>query len=1396
VSDIRFSWERFWHPRGFSLNLSDDGYLPDPNSRSGRILNPELVSLSKIYEEKALVLLGDPGMGKSTVLSDQESLLKSKQTDASDRHLFLNLRSYLTDSQLTADLFDSPTLKEWLTGTHTLYLYLDSLDEGLLSIKVLAAFLMDKLKKLPPERLKIRIACRTVEWPNLLEKGLAEWLGEETVKYYVLAPLRKADVEESARSSGLDVTVFLDQVEFSGVVPFAIKPVTLKFLLALSGKQGRLPSSQIDLYLEGCRELVVEKSESRIAAREIGQLSTDQRLAVAARIAASMVFGNRNAIYVGTSPSESSDEDVLLCDLSGGHETDNGTRFAVSESEIRETLNTGLFSTRGQNRIGWGHQTYAEFLAAWYFKKHGVRLSKIMNLIAHPGDPAGKIVPQLGETAAWLGGMIPEVFQAIVRVEPDLLLRSEVATGNSQQRAALVRALLQLYEGETAFDRDREHYKNLSHPGIASQLRPYITDKTKGVIVRRVAIDIAESCNVQSLNEAFLAVVLDPSDNLDIRVQAAYAIGRIGDDATRKRLKPLVAVDTSDDVRDELKGSVLRALWPSNITAAEIFPFLRPPRYEGFIGAYRLFLSSELVQSLTPEDLVPALQFISNLSQPRHEMDTSLESLMDGIVIKAWENMDVPGVTDALAKFVAARLRHHAEVIKGRLDKTDHLTFLQDENKRRRLLKAVLSAVAEDSDSEGSGLIFTHPPIVRSEDFHWLISYLDQNPKKEIQSVVVDLLLRLFNRSSAHLDAIYDACQTNPLVAGKFKSVWEPISLGSAHAQQLKTRHEEEEARKRQRDKPPLKPSPAERLARALQECEGRNPAEWWRITLELTLEPTSTDYNYSFEWDVVKLPGWWSADEATRERIILAAEKYVQFGIPVASNWLGTGQWSRSVMWQWSAVVLLQNVRPMVMQNLSADQIEKWCPIILAFPFLNNDSDRSVKEALLKLAYRKSPLAVLDTAKVLIEKEIEKGERISTATELNAVWDEQIAKLLLQYAQRSDLKPKSLSSLLSILFSHDNVEAHSFAFSLVPTPLPAGDSERARAVATAKTLMLDTKDVGWSIVWPAMQADEDFGKQVILEVCSDDYGSIGLRLNEDQLADLYVWLTRHFEAPPEHDSDEMRSVGPLVHIDMWRNAIVRLLTHRGSFRACEAIKRLQRELPNLDWLKWVQVDAQAEARRATWAPAQPRDIIKLAADHELRLVQSGDQLIQVLLESLKRFQARLQGEKPEAKFLWDKVDKHSAKPKDEEAFSDYVQIYLDNDLKQRGVIVNREVRIHKGERTDIHVDAVVLESSGRAYDSVTVIIECKGCWNPELHNAMRDQLVGRYLKDNHCQHGLYLVGWFNCEKWSGLDGRKKKALRLCPNIDDTKQKLAVSAADLSKDSISIKSVVLDASLR
>ncbi|MDR4461006.1 MAG: hypothetical protein MRJ67_10910 [Nitrospirales bacterium] len=1334
-------------------------------------------------------------MGKSTILSEQKSVWEKEQNNSSEKYLSINLHSYQTDSRLATDLFESSTFKEWLTSTHTLHLFLDSLDEGLLSIKVLAAYLADEFKKLPSERLYLRIACRTVEWPDLLERALEDWLGKDVVEYYVLAPLRKNDVQEAAQASGLNGEHFLNQVESSAVTPFAIKPVTLNFLLSVYQKQGSLPSSQTDLYLKGCQLLASETSKSRSAAGYTGKLSEKQRLTVAARIAACMIFGNRNAAYIGMNSFEAPNEDVTIPELLGGNESDNGISFDIGEKVIRETLGTGLFSISGPNRIGWGHQTYAEFLAAWYLQKHHVSISQIKSLITHPDDPTSKIIPQLSETAAWLAGMIPEIFQAIVRAEPDLLLRSEVATGDSSRRAILVEALLQLYESNHVFDRDREHYQNLSHPGLADQLRPYVADKTKGIIVRRVAIDIAESCNTQSLNDVLLAVALDTSDNLQARVQAASAIGKIGDHETRERLKPLAFLDEVDDIQDELKGSVLRALWPSNIEAKELFPLLKPRKSESFFGAYEFFISSELMKDLGTQDLVPALEFVTGLPQARHEMNLSLESLMDGIVMKAWENMYEPGVQEALAKFAVSRLlKQHDHLIKGQLGKNEHLIFLQDEDKRHRLLEAVFQVVAQTPETKAQWLLFTHTPLVLPEDFEWLLSCLNLKPAMEVQVVIINLIERLFNRTPEHLEAIYEASKRHQILADKFTWVWEPIFLGSEEAQKMKASYEEQqEWTSIRRERPNLTPSPVERVIAALEKCETNDSAELWRLHRELSLEADATNYDRFLEWDILKMPGWISADQTIQERIVMATEKFILSQAPDSAELLVTGQWKTSDLSSYSALAFLLKRRPEFLQTLTSSQLERWCPIIVSFPFLNNDTARAVRDELLKIAYQKSPFAVLEVAKFLIDKELKTGERISTATELNAIWDNQIAGFFLQYAKSNETQPKSMGSLLSVLIAHDNTEARSFSESLLSLPTPQTDPERARAIIAAQTLILDTHDAGWATAWPTIQQDEDFGKEVILGICND-YASIGLRLNEDQLANLYVFLRRHFETP-QHPSGEAYHCEPLDYVDKWRNAIIQLLIHRGSVRACEAIKKLQQEFPESDWLKSVQVYAETETRRATWAPALPEDIVKLAADRKLRLVQSGAQLLQVLVESLERFQSLLQGETPEAQFLWDNVSKSDAKPKDENAFADYVKTHLDKDLKQRGIILNREVRIHRGQRTDIHVNAIIQSTSENLYDSITTIIECKGCWNSGLYDAMSDQLVGKYLKDNPCQHGLYLVGWFNCSNWSKGDCRKKQAEKLCPTLDNTRQKLTASARDLSTDMTRIKTIVLDTSL-
>jgi hypothetical protein len=104
-----------------------------------------------------------------------------------------------------------------------------------------------------------------------------------------------------------------------------------------------------------------------------------------------------------------------------------------------------------------------------------------------------------------------------------------------------------------------------------------------------------------------------------------------------------------------------------------------------------------------------------------------------------------------------------------------------------------------------------------------------------------------------------------------------------------------------------------------------------------------------------------------------------------------------------------------------------------------------------------------------------------------------------------------------------------------------------------------------------------------------------------------------------------------------------------------------------------------------------------------------------------------------------------------------------------------------------------VLGQGREPYDSVTVIIEAKGSWHRDLDYAMETQLLDRYLKDNRCQHGLYLVGWFNCDLWDDNDRRKKHAPKSTP--EEAQIKFDAQALELSKKGKVIKALVINTAL-
>ena len=446
-----YNWKRFWYPRKGHVALTDFGFLPDPNEQWSRIVNPEVAAFDQLRPFPCLILLGEPGTGKTFALQAEYQDTRDAVEADGDQVFWLSLQSYGSEDRLCRDLFESSEFSAWKRGTHRLHLFLDSLDEGLLGIPTLSALLADQLRRLPVERLFIRIACRVANWPAGLEATLGQLWQEDQREAFVLAPLRRLDVIEAARANNLSPDAFLAEVSRRNAAPLASRPVTLQQLLSIYHKDGVLPSTHADLYRRGCLLLCDESNQDRRDAGRLGTLSLNQRLAVAARIAAITVFANRYAIWAGVDRGNVPDEDVTVHAISGGTEKPDGDEFQVTADGVRETLGTGLFSVCGPERITWSHQTYAEFLASYYVLQRQMPLPQVRSLLVHPTDPSGRLVPQLHSVATWVSGMYAEVFDDVLRRDPGVLLRSDLQAVDDSRRAALTESLLRAVdEGLTA----------------------------------------------------------------------------------------------------------------------------------------------------------------------------------------------------------------------------------------------------------------------------------------------------------------------------------------------------------------------------------------------------------------------------------------------------------------------------------------------------------------------------------------------------------------------------------------------------------------------------------------------------------------------------------------------------------------------------------------------------------------------------------------------------------------------------------------------------------------------------------------------------------------------------------------------------------------------------------
>jgi hypothetical protein len=612
----------------FPLDL--DGFLDSSAaiaSTADTVTSGTLIAPVAAAMAGALVLLGEPGVGKTTVFGGLTEGLPGIDEASQGEHALLWLdAARLTESSFqellgrrlqalpeaprlagtTANAPHAPIVAESSPDGRdgTLTIVLDQVDESPM-LRWLAADLAAAMKGRDTSRLRVLLACRTADYPSVLTAVLADAVGGCVLAD--LAPLTRAEAVTLAASADVEGQVDGEAVVAAAVAAgagaLASVPLTLELLVRVFHKAGVLEGSPADLFAKGARLLADEHDDRRRAAATVTSL--DQRLAIAGRIAARLLLAGRRTVWFG-SDLAAGPLDVPAGSLASGTERTPNGPFEVTAAMVSATLGTALFTGRGEDRLAFRHSSLAAYLAVSHLREHQVPHPQLATLFLVSGDDATTSIPvPLRETAAWLVALDPAQSDWLTTADPESLAAHSVVVDSAAMRALVVRGLLerapQIELSDASWRRARWQ---VAHPGLADQLAAVLAEVPGGepqdwpTQARvRLAVRLAGEAAASDLAEPLLELAEHEGWSSYTRRLAARSAFETALELAVPRLRALLLDRLADetyaaanDPDDELRGALLELLWPDHLALEEALGQLRPRRDRWLFGLYARFL--------------------------------------------------------------------------------------------------------------------------------------------------------------------------------------------------------------------------------------------------------------------------------------------------------------------------------------------------------------------------------------------------------------------------------------------------------------------------------------------------------------------------------------------------------------------------------------------------------------------------------------------------------------------------------------------------------------------------------------------------------------------------------------------------------------------------------------
>lgn len=536
----------------------------------GSLARPE--PISAYGDVHAWVLIGNPGAGKTDAFESRSEAEGGNYVKARD---FVDLDSPL-----------SPLI------------FIDGLDEiaagNAMGFTALSQ-IRTKLQQLGKPRF--RISCREADWRgNTDAEALQRLVGAENFLELHLEPLDSQQIEALVvywqGSDAVAAAAFVKEAEKHDLEGLLDNPQTLKMLVEAT-KSG-WPQSKTQTYQMACARLVGEHNDQWLAnTRETAQ-SDHALLEAAGYLYALMLLSGSGSLVLQKS-SHSAPGVLALTELPLN-------TSAPDLTSCRAALHTRLFRGHGGGEFFPVHRTVAEYLAAQYLVKRineGLPASRVFALML--GEDGG-VVPELRGLHAWLAAASTgNLRMELIDRDPlGVILNGDVRSFSRSEKRRVLDALGNEAKRYTYFR--NQHWDSQSFGALATkdmkedfQVLLKSADRSPAhlALVDCVLDAMAHGQPMRGLKAELEQVVRDASYWPGSRTEALRVLVSMerseGNWPITSQLLEDIHSSKVADSEDELLGTLLQALYPGQISSAEIWTYFRKPKSDALLGAYWRF---------------------------------------------------------------------------------------------------------------------------------------------------------------------------------------------------------------------------------------------------------------------------------------------------------------------------------------------------------------------------------------------------------------------------------------------------------------------------------------------------------------------------------------------------------------------------------------------------------------------------------------------------------------------------------------------------------------------------------------------------------------------------------------------------------------------------------------